>query len=61
MLSTIFVVVCALAIAVIGCEVLDPMTAMSNLLKPERRIRVTMTRREWRTRPEESALRSLSW
>jgi hypothetical protein len=60
MLGTICVVVGALAIAVIGCEVLDPMTAMHDPSTRERRSPATMTRRRWRARLEEPALRSLS-
>jgi hypothetical protein len=37
MMGALFVVVCALAIAIIGCEVVDPATGLSNTPKSERR------------------------
>ena len=37
MIGTLCVVVAALAIAIIGREVVDPMTGLSNIPKPERR------------------------
>ena len=36
MIGTLFVVVCALAIAIIGCEVADPIDGLARNLRSER-------------------------
>jgi len=43
MLATLFVVVGAVAIAIIGCEVVNPAKGLSNAAKSERQGRGTIT------------------